>query len=53
MAIGDNGTTATPRISVGRRFAEVADPTKKPFFWLTGFFIVYCTRFEDFIPGMQ
>jgi hypothetical protein len=53
VAIGDNGTTATPRISVGRRFAEVADPTKKPFFWLTGFFIVYCTRFEDFIPGMQ
>ena len=53
MATGDNGKTVTPEFSVGRRFVQVADPTKSPFFWLTGFFIVYCTRFEDFIPGMQ
>ncbi|MGA7294478.1 MAG: O-antigen ligase family protein [Terriglobales bacterium] len=52
MAIGDNGRT-TSEISVGRRFAQSVDPTQGPFFWLTGFFIVYCTRFEDFIPGMQ
>jgi O-Antigen ligase len=53
VATGDNSKTARPEISVGRRFVQVADPTKSPFFWLTGFFIVYCTRFEDFIPGMQ
>jgi hypothetical protein len=29
------------------------DPTKGAFFWLSAFFVVYCTRFQDFIPGFQ
>jgi len=32
---------------------KVSDPTKQAFFWLTCFFVVYCTRFQDFIPGFQ
>ena len=30
-----------------------ADPTRSAFFWLTGFFIVYCARPEDWIPGLK
>jgi hypothetical protein len=53
VAIGDDGKTTRVEIPGARRFVQAADLTKSPFFWLTGFFIVYCTRFEDFIPGMQ
>ena len=39
---------------VGRRLNfQVADPTKAAFFWLSAFFVVYCARPGDFIPGMQ
>jgi hypothetical protein len=56
VAIGDNGNkgivaTASP---TGRRMSiKMSDPTKGAFFWLTAFFIVYCTRFQDFIPGFS
>jgi O-Antigen ligase len=53
VAIGDNGTTVPAEIRGRRTSFRLADPTNSAFFWLTGFFIVYCTRFEDFIPGMQ
>ena len=28
------------------------DPTRWTFFWLTAFYIVYCARPEDYIPGL-
>jgi hypothetical protein len=58
VAIGDNGNAGPAEIIPAgipgtRTSFRVSDPTSSAFFWLTGFFIVYCTRFEDFIPGMQ
>jgi O-antigen ligase len=32
---------------------DVADPTKAAFFWLSAFFVVYCARPEDWIPGLK
>jgi hypothetical protein len=32
---------------------RVSDPTKAAFFWLAGFFIVYCARPEDYVPGLK
>ena len=29
------------------------DPTKFGFFWLSAFFVVYCARPEDWIPGLK
>ena len=54
MAIGESGN-ATPaeRVSRGRGYFEVTDPTKKPFFWLSAFFLVYCARPEDWVPGLK
>lgn len=53
MAISDNGNTITTQSPIRRMSVKMADPTKGPFFWLTAFFVVYCTRFQDFIPGFQ
>jgi O-antigen ligase len=54
VAIGESGN-ATPaeRVSRGRGYFEVTDPTKKPFFWLSAFFVVYCARPEDWVPGLK
>ncbi len=55
VAIGDNGNTGNPAAAeaTGTRMSvNMADPTKGAFFWLTAFFVVYCTRFQDFIPGL-
>jgi len=39
---------------MGRRIKiALGDPTKKAFFWLSAFFIVYCARPEDWIPGLK
>ena len=32
---------------------RIADPTRSAFFWLSGFFVVYCARPEDWIPGLK
>ncbi len=53
MEIGKNGNAAPAEVPGRRSYFQAADPTKQAFFWLSGFFIVYCTRFEDFIPGIQ
>ncbi len=53
MAIGDNGNSIPAEVSGGRTSFLAADPTRKAFFWLSGFFVVYCTRFEDFVPGFK
>jgi hypothetical protein len=53
VAIGDNGNSATAEVSGRRTSFRVSDPTKSAFFWLSGFFVVYCARPEDWIPGLK
>jgi len=55
VTIGNNGngSVATAEAPIRRMSVKLADPTKGAFFWLAAFFVVYCTRFQDFIPGMQ
>jgi O-Antigen ligase len=53
VAIGDNGNSATAGIPGTRTSFRIADPTKSAFFWLSGFFVVYCARPEDWIPGLK
>ncbi len=53
MGIGDRQEITASVARAGRSLYQAADPTKSAFFWLCGFFIVYCTRFEDYIPGLQ
>ncbi len=52
-SIGNSGGAAVAESPLRRMFFTATDPTKSAFFWLTAFFIVYCTRFQDFIPGFQ
>jgi O-antigen ligase len=53
VGIGDS-MAATPADILGRRrIAQVVDPTKSAFFWLGAFFVVYCARPEDWIPGLK
>jgi len=53
VAISDNGNTSPADLLPGRRSYKSADPTKSAFFWLSGFFVVYCARPEDWVPGLQ
>lgn len=53
MAIGDNGNIVPAEVSGRRASFRVKDPTKMAFFWLSGFFVVYCARPEDWIPGLK
>lgn len=53
MAIGDNGNTLTAEVPGRRASFLAADPTRKAYFWLCAFFVVYCARPEDFIPGLK
>ena len=53
MAIGDNGNRATAGVAERRISVKMADPTKNAFFWLLGFFVVYCARPEEYIPGLK
>ena len=53
MAIGDNGTVVETDILGRRKIGPVVDATKGAFFWLSGFFVVYCARPEDWIPGLR
>jgi O-antigen ligase len=52
VAIGDN-ITAASEIPGRRKYVQLADPTKFAFFWLSAFFVVYCARPEDWVPGLQ
>ncbi len=52
VAIGDNTTEAMEN-PFRRRVAQAGDPTKAAFFWLSAFFVVYCARPEDWIPGLR
>jgi len=54
VAIGNNGNVTTIEASPSRRTSvQIADPTKGAFFWLSAFFVVYCARPEDWIPGLK
>lgn len=35
------------------RFASTAEPLRGAFFWLSAFYVVYCARPEDWIPGLK
>jgi hypothetical protein len=49
---GNIPETANKTPGKWRNFA-VADPTRSGFFWLSAFFVVYCARPEDWIPGLK
>ncbi len=55
VAIGDSGNgNLVPAEATGRRSSfPASDPTKTAFFWLSAFFVVYCARPEDWIPGLK
>ena len=53
MAIGDNGNGVATEVPGRRTSFRASDPTKTAFFWLSGFFVVYCARPEDYIPGLN
>ena len=53
MAIGDNVTITAAETPRRRTSFKLADPTKRAFFWLSGFFVVYCARPEDWVPGLK
>jgi len=53
VATGDNGNILAAEAS-GRRISfRASDPTRMAFFWLSAFFVVYCARPEDWIPGLK
>lgn len=53
MAIGENGNPVPAEVSGRPTSFRVADPTRSAFFWLSAFFVVYCARPEDWIPGLK
>src|SRR5215472_2282888 len=49
----NEGTTAVAEPGFRRPVKSVPrDPTGAAFFWLSAFFVVYCARPEDWIPGL-
>jgi O-antigen ligase len=50
MAVLDR---ASARAEWRQRFVYTAEPLRGAFFWLSAFFIVYCARPEDWIPGLK
>ena len=42
-----------PRVGWRQRFASKAEPLRGAFFWLSAFYLVYCARPEDWIPGLK
>lgn len=54
MAIGNTNSGVITTEAPGTRTSfRVSDPTKNAFFWLSAFFVVYCARPEDWIPGLK
>jgi hypothetical protein len=53
VAIGDNRTITAAETPRRRASFKLADPTKGAFFWLSAFFVVYCARPEDWVPGLK
>jgi O-Antigen ligase len=54
VAIGNTKGSGITTEAPGRRTSfRASDPTKNAFFWLSAFFVVYCARPEDWIPGLK
>jgi O-Antigen ligase len=53
VAIGNNGNPGAVEVSGKRASFRASDPTRAAFFWLSAFFVVYCARPEDWIPGLK
>jgi hypothetical protein len=53
VAIGDNGNSVPVEVSGRRTSFKAADPTRNAFLWLSAFFVVYCARPEDWVPGLR
>lgn len=53
MAIGSEEMVTAPETSGTRRSVRLSDPTRAAFFWLSAFYVVYCARPEDWIPGLK
>lgn len=51
--MADNGNSTTLEVPQRRTTFRPSDPTKGAFFWLSAFFVVYCARPEDWIPGLK
>ena len=49
----DGNMTETAETPRWRERIKIADPTKSAFFWLSAFFVVYCARPEDWVPGLN
>jgi len=52
VANGGNIIATGVERASGQPAIKAADPTKSAFFWLSAFFVVYCARPGDFVPGM-
>ena len=50
--MADPGKTAQ-RSPWRQKTATVPEPLRGAFFWLSAFFVVYCARPEDWIPGLK
>src|SRR5215475_8316415 len=50
--MADPGKTAQ-RSPWRQKTATVPEPLRGAFFWLSAFFVVYCARPEDWIPGLR
>jgi hypothetical protein len=53
VATGNNGNVEAVALPGRRVSYQAGDPTKSAFFWLSAFFVVYCARPEDWIPGLK
>src|SRR5437588_510596 len=51
--MGVLSTTPTPLILKSGSSPRAKDPFATAFFWLSAFFVVYCARPEDWIPGLR
>lgn len=53
MAVANDIIAPEAGVLQRSRFSRISDPTKSAFFWLSMFFVVYCARPEDWIPGLK
>ncbi len=53
MAINTSDSVVAAEAPAKRTSYRLSDPTRNAFFWLSAFFVVYCARPEDWIPGLK
>jgi hypothetical protein len=44
---------SVPDSRLPRRFASTGEPLAGAFFWLSAFYVVYCARPEEWVPGLK